>query len=554
MAFSTYRLFLCGVALLPGIAYAQVAGPADVGRVGETPSFLTPAPAAEVAVPTPAIEMRIPPQADQVALTITRVDIEGMTAFSRADIDPLLSPYMHRETSLESLWLMAAAITAQYQQAGYFLSRAFVPNQQIDGGMVQLVVVEGYIGHVALDNEIGEHSLVQRVARRIQKQKPVSTKYLEQQLLLLNDLPGRNFRTVIEPWPGGKPGAAMLRIIAENAAPEHRIYLNNFGSRYFGPHQMGYEFRGSLLANQRTEITALTSVPTRELQYFDIDHAFNFTPSLAAYVTGSVANAAPGYDLTDNEIEGRSYAVGVGLRYQAIRQRQENLQLFGGLDGKNVSVDSFGIPITRDHIRAVRGGLRYDNVEEDGAAHAFSLTVSQGLGFLGASESGELLLSRAEADPEFTKLEFSALRQQVVSEEFLLTGQVMGQLASDPLYSAEEFGFGGPYAGRGYDASEITGDHGLGGSVELGYLGIAPMGEVTVRPYVFYDIGKVWNDDGNGSDDSLSSVGIGSYIRHSNGLGGKIAIAQPLTRNVAAPIYGQNGDNPRLIFEISYNF
>ena len=46
-----------------------------------------------------------------------------------------------------------------------------------------------------------------------------------------------------------------------------------------------------------------------------------------------------------------------------------------------------------------------------------------------------------------------------------------GQWASGPLYSSEEFGYGGKNFGRAYDQSELTGDHGVAASVEVDYAG-----------------------------------------------------------------------------------
>ena len=106
--------------------------------------------------------------------------------------------------------------------------------------------------------------------------------------------------------------------------------------------------------------------------------------------------------------------------------------------------------------------------------------------------------------------------------------------------------------GRAYDPSEITGDQGLAGTVELRYTGFAPLGSISASPYGFYDIGKVWNK-GLGEDQSASSAGAGLIFAHDNGLSLDTGIAFPLTRDIDTPLYGDE-ENPRLYVKTQFRF
>ena len=150
-------------------------------------------------------------------------------------------------------------------------------------------------------------------------------------------------------------------------------------------------------------------------------------------------------------------------------------------------------------------------------------------------------------------MQLSYTRQQSIYGNFMAIGQLSGQYASGPLFSAEEFGYGGQAFGRAYDPSEITGDHGIAASLELRYLGFDPWEGITFAPYTFYDIGKVWNEDVGGVDESGSSAGLGMRLSHSSGLSDNLGPAWPLCREISAPIYG-NGKNPRVLFQLSYTF
>ena len=170
-------------------------------------------------------------------------------------------------------------------------------------------------------------------------------------------------------------------------------------------------------------------------------------------------------------------------------------------------------------------------------------------------EKGDLNLSRAQATPDFTKAELGLTRLQAITADWSLLASAAGQIASGPLYSVEEFGYGGQAFGRAFDSSEITGDHGLNGSLEVRYNGLKFSPSVTLQPYGFYDIGEVWNDDiGQVEHASGSSAGFGLRTSTDFGLTSNVGLAFPLTRSIATPIYGQGKNDPRIMLQIGKSF
>ncbi len=211
------------------------------------------------------------------------------------------------------------------------------------------------------------------------------------------------------------------------------------------------------------------------------------------------------------------------------------------------------MPLTRDRIRLVNGTVDYNTYDSWNGYNDVSATLSQGVGWLGASSARLPHLSRAEADPESTTFNFSYTREQSITDGWQLKGDIAGQVASDPLFSSEEFGYGGQRFGRAYDPSEITGDNGIAASVELRYLGITPRYETYMIPFAFYDQGKVWNLDTNGADADASSAGLGAHIIHESGVEGMVGLAWPLGKKIENPIYGNSG-SPRLMAQLSFKF
>lgn len=545
--------------LLPYLAAAQsLPGSSDPGRIEfpdaekqrlKTPDTKTHTPSYQVIPGTP------PVGAEGITLNIHAITIEGATAFSPESLSDIYAPYLNRDITLDSLWMIAGEITQRYRAAGYFLSRAYVPEQEIADGHVTIRVAEGYIEEVALNHSIFKRMVIQKLTSDIKQKKPLDTNTLERFLLQLNDLPGISFRAVVEPLQDAPEGGVMLRLLPQKVDGKGSVSFDNHNSRFLGPHQASASYSKALLPLQQTSVSVLASTPADELKYAALQHKIPLLPGIALEFYGSHANAKPGFTLEPSRIESESTEIGVGVSYQAIRQRQENLVFEVQFEGKNTNSDISGTTLTKDRVRALRTSAEYNTFDSANAYHYTKITLSQGLDILGARERGELNLSRSEAHADFTKAEFYYAYQRQLPGAFALLAQSSGQWASGPLFSSEEFGVGGQNFGRAYDPSELTGDHGLAVSGELRYLKIPIWQAITFTPFAFYDIGAVWNlDRGQEFRESASSAGLGLYANHDSGINGAISLAHPLTYPAGTPLYGMASKDPRLLFRLSYDF
>lgn len=511
----------------------------------------TPDEAATKYVPSPSIAL--PYDANAPQFVLKSVKVEGSSLLSPHAISQLFYRYELKSISTNTINDLIATLTDYYHSRGYFLSRVYLPEQEITEGIVTLRVVEGYVGRVVTDPSVPGSSVLDAYIETLTAQKPLSSAALESFLLRVNDLPGYAVVGVLEPSTLEDEAAVRLRLSPRDAGPRGSVSLSNYGSRYLGPVQANAMVTGSLLPLHETSLALASSVPTDELAYASLRHSWAFVPNWRIEAFGGYVASEPGYRLKVNDITSDTVDAGVKLAYQAIRQRDINLNLALQLDAKNTSGDTFDSPLTRDRIRAARAMVAFDNVDGWHGQNIVNLTVSQGLSGLGASNAGESNLSRAEATPDFKKIELWLTRHQYLHQSILLTTQLAGQYASDPLFSAEEFGYGGTVFGRAYDPSELIGDHGVAAAVMLTYTGFAPWMDMSFSPYTFYDIGRVWNEDVDSKPFSGASAGIGVRATHASGLALDFTIAQPLTRAVADPTYG-NGKNPRYLLEVKKSF
>jgi hemolysin activation/secretion protein len=551
---------ICLAVGVSATGHAQVVpSAADAGRIGSKSAMPLPdAPSVkpEITNVDTSAQVAVPAGADAIALTLTSVRIVGATALPEAQLIDIYSPMIGKRVTLAQVYGWAAEITQRYRAAGYLLSYAYVPEQSIEAGKVTIAVAEVYLDHVKMEGDDPNHRITQHYIARLTAERPLTNHTLESTLLRLNDLPGRTYRAVLDRDVAAGPNAMMLTLVATKKAARASIGFDNFSSRYLGPNEINAYYANSLLPLQQTSILGLTSIPTDKLNFGSLQHSLVLMPDVSLEASASYTHSNPGYTLTPLQIDSQATNFGLSFNYQAIRQRKENLLLKVGGGARHIESDVFNTtPLTRDNVRSVETGFLYDRSDSWGGKNTINGVIIKGIEGLGSSKKGQSNLSRAQADPDFVKVEWSLRRSQTLATDWSLLMQASGQWANTPLFASEEFGVGGQSYGRAYDASEIVGDKGASAMAEIRYHGWRTLQPINVEPFAYYDNGFVTNkDSGQSKRASLSSAGGGLRFASTTGQSGTIGLAVPLTRDAAVPIYGASASSPRLMVQIAHNF
>ncbi|MDE2101345.1 MAG: ShlB/FhaC/HecB family hemolysin secretion/activation protein [Patescibacteria group bacterium] len=547
-----WLLVLAGAAITAAPAQAdnRLPSAADAGRLQQdrTPP---PVPEAEsgTAMTVPVEEtVMAPAGAEKLFFVLKDIVIEGAHRYSAEE---LLAPYARwrgGEIPLSQVYDVASSILRHYHRDGYSFVSVIVPPQQIASGIVHIRVIEGYVSRVTVEG-IAETPLVADLERRLMEMRPLHAPALEENLLLLGDLPGIIVKGIVEPdRQSGEEGALVLRLVGQTKSVDASVSVDNYASRYTGPWEVTpmLAANGMLRNYDRTMLSGLSSIPYREAHYYSLSHSEVIDLRDTATITVSRSASAPGFTLAPEDIVSRTTGISVSLRHALLRSRAENWSMTGTFEANNLESDILGTTLYRDRIRAFRLNSSYDTVDRWQGTDLFNLTLSQGLNGLHARQTGDPDLSRAKGRSDFTKLELTASRLQPLPAEFGAYTLVKGQYAPSALLASEEFGYGGPFIGRGYDPSEITGDRGIALSEELRYYGAPAALGIHSQPFAFYDIGKIWNEFAGGEAHSAASAGIGLHAEHEKGISATVFLAWPLTRTPAAPPSTSHPDAPRL--------
>ena len=545
-------LFVLG---FPVPVLAQVSAPVQAGQI-ERQFQRLPEPRAQAGVlQIPESSQKPPANASDVRFRLTQLVVDGVTVYPESALRQSFAEMLDKDVSLADVYAIAGALTTRYRNDGYILSQVLVPAQSIEDGRIHLQAVEGYIAEVRIESEVNtRNSLLAEYANKIKATRPLTAAALERYLLLMNDLPGAFARATLIPSKT-EQGASDLVVQFSQNTISGGLSVENRGSRTLGPVRWSADLDlNSVLGLQDRTGIKIISTLDRELDYFSLSHDEPIGSEGGKLgLQFNVVRSRPdeSESVIPLNLETSSNSASVSYSYPLIRSRSENLYLRGGVSSHDDTTQVFGVIDTQDHIRALRLGLSYDLADRYHGINIIDLEIGQGLRGLGASQAGDIELSRAAGKPDFTKVSIYAARLQSLAQRWSLLVALNAQYAASDLLSPELFSFGGDQFGRGYDPSELVGDSGAAMKLELRYSNSLQDG-LSYTGYCFYDAGFVRQRTPAGAPafESAASAGLGLRYGFGRYLSGFVEIAKPLTRIVAA----EGNRNPRAYAGLSVGF
>lgn len=494
---------------------------------------------------------------DEIEFILAAVSLLGVETLNAEALASTYEDLLARTITTADAAEIANRITRIYRDAGYALSRAFVPPQTIDTGVLTVQVVEGSVTEVLFEGLEDMPLDLEPYARAIRDERPLTLGTLERNILLIGDLPGIDVaRSSLDEAEEGS-GAFRLTLVIEYDAVDGTAYVDNRGTPSVGRLQSWLSGGTNSLLGQGERLQAgLFAVPNQpeELLYKEVSYLQPLgSAGTEALLSASHSVIDAGSSSGELNTESESYRFSLRLSHPIIRSRTENLWINGFAEYRNAEESQSGAESFDDRLRVVRARLNYNRSGETFFSSAV-LRVSQGLDVLGASEERSGPLSRFDGAPKFTKVSADLSHAQSIYGGLSVQVSAIGQKSANSLLASEEFAIGGSRFGRAYDFAELTGEDGAAGSLELRY-SFEDTGDLleSLQVYGFYDNGAVWNR--NATDTfrrhSLSSAGIGVRVNLPRSIFIGLEAAKPLTRQVATS--GGNTD-PRYFFSLSVGF
>lgn len=500
-------------------------------------------------------DSKLPPSAP---FLIQSIQIVGNTLFDTSILLELVADARGQMLTLPQLGELVARITAYYQSKGYPLSRAIIPAQTIDLGVVRIEVLEARYGKVNLDNTSRVNSdLLQATLTPLQSGQAIGQVEMDHALLLLSDITGVVVNATLKPGEAVGTSDFLVETTPRPAISGH-VVLDGYGNRYTGRARIGgtLNVNNPLHHGDTLSVSGLSSGSGMRYGRLAYESLLNGqgTRLGGAY---SALNYTLGDPLAALNAHGAAKVASLWAKHPLIRSR--DLNLYGQIqyDGLQLRdrVDASAIRMDRSLANWTLN-LTGDARDTFGAGGINTWSLGLTTGRVGFDDNAAELADAATARTHgnFSKWNANLARLQALGARDTVYIAVSGQWSNTNLDASQKMSVGGPYTVRAYDMGAASGDSGYVVSAEYRHdLSQARGGQWQV--VAFIDSANVtvnrntWTTGENSA--SLSGAGVGLNWSGRGQWFAKMFVATPID---SIPKLVGNTNSKRAWVEVSRRF
>ncbi|WP_449105258.1 ShlB/FhaC/HecB family hemolysin secretion/activation protein [Pseudomonas mohnii] len=405
--------------------------------------------------------------ADARCFPIKDIELKGADSLSDREKNRLLKPYIGQCLGVAQLNELLKVITDHYIEKGLVTSRAYLPQQDLSGGHLKVLVVEGRLeglkgaqGSQLSDRELG-------MAFPGKSGDLVNLREIEQMVDQLNRLPSNQAQ--MELSPGKNVGGSEVLVKNTPQKPWRAgLSRSNDGQRSTGEQQWGTTFDWDsplgladqlMLRGGHDAMTDHQHTSSNAMLSYNVQWGwwnFSYTYSQSEYRSQIAANGynfkqtgdSENHQLRAERVIHRDAvsktSLSTGLSYLRTNNFIEDSKL--KLSSNRISEAQFGI----NHGRRI--GSAFVNLD---------LGMQEGIGILDAQGNGHP--GPGEPDARYRKYTATASYLQpfkLWGESFSFSSLMTGQHSEDVLFSPQRTSLGGLSSIRGYKDQSLSGDSG----------------------------------------------------------------------------------------------
>ncbi|MGR4897219.1 ShlB/FhaC/HecB family hemolysin secretion/activation protein [Stenotrophomonas sp. LARHCG68] len=426
---------------------------------------------AQAADPSPAV----------ATVQVARVQVEGVgehpdSGISPAGIEALanqalraLGPDQPLALSFAQIEQITARITQAYRDAGFLVSVAYIPPQQIgDSQTLTLKVMEGRVGRVLVQGSqrYREDQLTASSLGLIGR--PLRRNELDRALLYARDLPGVSVTSVLQ--PGQNTGETdIVLLVTDNARPyEITAGLSNHGTDSTGKYraELGISAFNALGAGDVLAANVGYGLdPADSWQAaLSLSVPFDDVPGLSgvAGVSRSEMEVNTG-PFASMQLKGPTTLFYAGGDWKFIQRADLRVQASARWIHEDSKLEGLGFLLSRHTFDVVDAGLSLRHTDHRWRGmNLAQVSLRKSVN----DESSPMNWLYTSHAPYFWVARASVARLQALPHDQRLLLRGSAQFTDDALTPMEQFSVGGPTSVRAYPLSTALGDRGVQASFE----------------------------------------------------------------------------------------
>ncbi|MGX7950828.1 ShlB/FhaC/HecB family hemolysin secretion/activation protein [Oleidesulfovibrio alaskensis] len=443
---------------------------------------------------------------------VRQVVLEGATLLSDDEKSEVITPYLYRCLCIQDINNLVRDITNKYIEKGYITTRIAVPQQNLGGGILTLLVIEGRVESIKFDKAEKDAKRKLKMAFPDVEGHYLNIRDIEQGLDQLNRLPSNNAKADFV--PGSTTGST--RVVIDNQREKSwrsTIGLDNSGQESTGELQYSLALdkdnplgiNDLLSVSYNADYESMVAGEHQDSQSIFGFYSFGygywaFTGSISRFDYRTKVQGAS----TDFTSSGNTVTTSVSADYTFHRDADSTSSLGTGLTVRDTSNYLAGVKLKASsqilsvaHVSATHSRRMF------GGALTFNGKYSRGVPIWGAApDPNNLNISDPKAEFDKVSMMVDYYRPfQLLGTNLSWSSRLWGQWSPDSLYSAEQASIGSRYSVRGFHEDSLSGD--TGGYIRNELALILPAGAQgslpgnllgNVQLYAGYDAGFIKED------------------------------------------------------------
>ena len=477
---------------------------------------------------------------DQRCFEIKTIRLEGVSLLSEREQRELLEPFVNRCLGSSQLNELLKTITQRYIDRGYVTSRAYLPQQDLSDGELDVLVVEGRLEGVDSSAIASERELA--MAFPGTPGEPLDLRELEQLVDQLNRMPSRPAQ--LELLPGEQVGGSRVQLKGEPSKPWHvSLSRHNDGDVSTGEQQwgIGLDWDSPLGLADQLSIRGGADAVSDEFRHSDNQSLYYSLPY--GWWTFSYSYSQSYYR---NQTEGAGFVFEMDGESRTHALRAERLLHRDAVSKTSVNVGISHLR-TRNYIedalvdvssqRLSEAQLGFNHGRRIGSAFVNAdLGWQRGIGAFDAQREGDPQPGQPVARYNKYSLTLSYLQPfQLWDESFSFDSLLNGQWSEDVLYSPQRISIGGLASVRGFKEQSLSGDSGGYWRNQLRWT--RPVTWAPLQPYLqqygvafAYDLGVIHGDRYNSELRGRLSGNAFEFSARGQHLAASLTLARSLER------------------------
>jgi hemolysin activation/secretion protein len=522
----------------------------------------------EGAKPADAAKPKAAASAPKERFDIDEFRVEGADSLPQIEVETAVYPFLGPHRTSDDVEKARAAVEKAYHDKGFQTVSVSVPQQDAQRGFIVLKVAENRVGRLRVKgSRYFDLAKIKDKAPSLHEGTLPNFQAVTKDIVALNQWPDRRVTPALR--AGVTPGTVDVDLNVEDTYPLHgSLELNNRQSPSTTPlraiatvhydnlwqlgHSLSLSYQEAPLNPKDAMVISGSYLARTDIDWLSV-LIYGLKSDSAVATVGGANVVGPGQVIGGRAVitlptKGELFhTLSLGVDYKNFEQ---TLSLAG---------NSFSSPVTYVPLVAAYGAT----FQAEGHVTQFNATVTAGLRGIGSSPD-EFDAKRFKATESFIDLHGDVSHTQDLPGGVQLFAKAQGQTADQPLVSSEQLSLGGQDTVRGYLESEVLGDYGVAGTLELRTPNIAPYLEQKLdnppgtpvkfnafnewRFFAFADAGRAWIHDPLPQQQSqfdLASYGVGFRLKTLQHFNSVVFVSVPLTTQQVTV-----ANHPRLSFRV----